>query len=344
MTNPLIARRAIGCCVALMLAGCGGSQPPIAAPGAMPQSHAAATHAERGGSWMLPPMEGHKSVLIYASGVYGGVYVYDYFTGKQLGKLTGPGGPMCVDAKGNIYVAQNDGTTLEYAHGDTKIFQKYTSGATSIGCSVDARNDLAVTRESGVVTVFAGGDPSKRKTYSNPSCGPGMFAMGYDDKGNLLGLNDVKLPVTVCALLAGSKSETTLKTKSFEINAPGHTMWDGKYITLTDQAIHGKHSYHDGIVEASLSGSTLTSHGEPILTDTCDKGGGTDIVSPFILGERNTPVNHLQGKVIVAINSVCTAAGIYEIEFWHYPRGGDPYKVYKVSLPLSGVGTVSIGY
>jgi hypothetical protein len=40
--------------VATMLAGCGESQPPIGAPGRMPQSQgsAIATSAERGGSWM----------------------------------------------------------------------------------------------------------------------------------------------------------------------------------------------------------------------------------------------------------------------------------------------------
>jgi phospholipase C len=36
------------------LAACGGSQPPIGAPGAMPQSRASATQADRGGSWMAP--------------------------------------------------------------------------------------------------------------------------------------------------------------------------------------------------------------------------------------------------------------------------------------------------
>ena len=39
---------------AALLAGCGGSQPPIGAPGAIPQSRVAASPAERGGSWMLP--------------------------------------------------------------------------------------------------------------------------------------------------------------------------------------------------------------------------------------------------------------------------------------------------
>jgi hypothetical protein len=37
-----------------LFVGCGGSQPPIGAPGAMRQSHAIATHPERRGSWMLP--------------------------------------------------------------------------------------------------------------------------------------------------------------------------------------------------------------------------------------------------------------------------------------------------
>lgn len=311
---------------AVLLAGCAGL-------GTVPQSIGVAANVDGAA---------RRSILIYASGLYGGVYIYDYFSGKQVGKLKGPGGPMCVDAEGDVFIAQNNGTTLEYAHGGTKILNTYTPGATSIGCSVDAKNNLAVTATSGVVTVYVGGDPSKSKTYSSPSC-TDMFGMGYDDQGNLIGLNDSNLPVSVCGVLAGSKKEKTLSMKGFTVNVPGHTMWDGKYIALTDQAFLDKHTYDDGIVEASLSGSKLTSHGEPILTDNCTKGGGTDIVSPFILGDKNTPVNRKQGKVIVAVNPVCTGAGIYEIEFWHYPRGGNPYKVYKVKVELGGVGAVSIG-
>jgi hypothetical protein len=46
-----------------LLAACGGSQLPIGAPGAMPQSQtsAIATHANRGGSWMLPERSGKMS-------------------------------------------------------------------------------------------------------------------------------------------------------------------------------------------------------------------------------------------------------------------------------------------
>ena len=69
------------CAAAAMLAGCGGSQP----PGAMPQTFAIATHADRGKSWMLPEAKRIK-VLIYAS--EGNINVYDYDTAKQVGSLT----------------------------------------------------------------------------------------------------------------------------------------------------------------------------------------------------------------------------------------------------------------
>ena len=36
-----------------LLAGCGGSQPPIGALGTIPQTSAIATHADRGKSWMV---------------------------------------------------------------------------------------------------------------------------------------------------------------------------------------------------------------------------------------------------------------------------------------------------
>jgi len=55
MRSTDLGRYALSSCVAAaMLAACGGSQPPIGAPGAMPQSRAIVTHASRGGSWMLP--------------------------------------------------------------------------------------------------------------------------------------------------------------------------------------------------------------------------------------------------------------------------------------------------
>ena len=72
-----------------MLAASGGSQPPIGALGAMPQSHAAATatHAKRAGSWMLPEAKGDD--LLYAAQWDGAVLVFSYPALKGVGELTG---------------------------------------------------------------------------------------------------------------------------------------------------------------------------------------------------------------------------------------------------------------
>jgi hypothetical protein len=71
-----------------MLAGCGGSQTPIA----MPQTNAIATHAQRGTSWMLP--EAKSEDLLYASDVHNNVVdVYSFPRGKYVGVLTGFGSP-----------------------------------------------------------------------------------------------------------------------------------------------------------------------------------------------------------------------------------------------------------
>ena len=55
MTSLVFSRYALAMGVAAaLLAGYGGLQPPIGIPGAVPQSRATATHADRARSWMLP--------------------------------------------------------------------------------------------------------------------------------------------------------------------------------------------------------------------------------------------------------------------------------------------------
>lgn len=144
------------CAAAAALTACGAAQPAGVTPGAMQQSRTSAMFTDRNESWMLQQSKGHKSILIYAGGVYGSIYIYDYFTGKQVGKLNiNAGYGACVDAKGDVFIGQSDATTLEYAHGGTKVLNAYSTAGISDGCSVDAKNDLAITNE-GNVTVFAG--------------------------------------------------------------------------------------------------------------------------------------------------------------------------------------------
>ena len=56
------------CVAAALFAGCGGSQPPIGAPGAMPQTSAVATNADRARSWMLS--EAKSGDLLYVTHEY----------------------------------------------------------------------------------------------------------------------------------------------------------------------------------------------------------------------------------------------------------------------------------
>ncbi len=91
---------AIGAASAL-LAGCGGSQPPIGAPGAMPQSRATTTQARHGKSWMLP--EAKRENLIYTVSNPRAVLSYD--TGKLVGTIVSSYDyeGVCADESGNVF-------------------------------------------------------------------------------------------------------------------------------------------------------------------------------------------------------------------------------------------------
>jgi hypothetical protein len=343
-----------------LLAGCAGLQSSNGAPAAMPQRGNATglpplwvqrdmalamphyvqrpMHAGHDRSWMLPQKK--KSVLIYAAGS-SEVDVYDYSNGKLVGTLSDGGGYSgCVDAKGDVYIANFDEEdVVEYAHGGTKVLNTYElSGGTPIGCSVDAKGDVAVTSfDPGEVTVFARGNPKKGTTYSG-AC-TYMWSMGYDRNGNLIGIGETSSGTRCYAgLLTGGTSITSLSF-SGTIDFADGTMWDGKYIALGDQEAGG--TFDTGAYPSTLNGSTLSPIGsEVVFTDTC-YNDYTDIINPFIVGKKNTPINDSQGKVVVGTNSWCPDGGGYGIKFWHYPQGGKPFKTY--SQDSGTVLAVSIG-
>lgn len=319
------------------LAACGGSTQ----SGLVPSAAVRASSA-RDGSWMSP-LARRKSKLLYVSAFNGSdVTVYDYRTGEQVGMLTGLSSPagQCVDAKGNIYIS-NSGTGVvnEYNHGGTKLIKTFATTGDAFGCSVDKAGDLAVTDflgpsyTPGSVAIFPKGS-SKGVVYSNPTDCRAIWPAGYDDKGNLVMIaeNQASEAVTFCAVLKGSKSLTTLTTSGFTIYSPDSTMWDGKYIALGDQQIGG--GLQSGMIEATLSGSKLTSHGQVVLGDTC-QGDYTHVVLPFIIGRKNTPVNDKQSKVVAGANEICSA----DFRLWHYPAGGAPFKSFTFQ---SGGQSVSI--
>lgn len=326
--------------IGALLVGCG------ALPGAMPQAAATAAHADRGKSWMLPGVKANKSALLYLSD-YGAnaVYVLDYRTGEQVGELTGLDKPEagCVDAAGDVYIANDgNGSFVEYAHGGTKPIRTFETDGYATGCSVDRKNDFAgfdwaTFDDTGIapgeVCIWKGGK-GKANCYSNADYCYYMWGAGYDDKGNLIIASQDYTGTTMCAVLAGSSKLTTVQFEGDPPLYPGGVMWDGEYITLTYQFLDS--STETGIVRATLSGYTLKVQGETYVTADSCVSGPFDVVAPFIVGARNTPVNRVQGKVVIGGNQAYCKNSDNGLDFWRYPAGGDPYKSDSVDFFPSG--------
>jgi hypothetical protein len=74
---------------AALLAGCGGSQPPVGASGAISQNRVVATYGDSSGSWMLPdarsgqPIYAATGPLIYITNI-----IEDTVTVYRAGEVT----------------------------------------------------------------------------------------------------------------------------------------------------------------------------------------------------------------------------------------------------------------
>ncbi len=149
-----------------LLAGCGGSQPPIGAPGAMPQSRTIAMQAGRGGSSSLPEVTVGSSdyevsgPLLYVTNyTYNSVTVY-HAKDKNPAPiatisdgLNSPAGD-CLDSQGTLYVTNDPisgpGWISEYPFGATTASKVVANGInTPAYCAVDGKGNLWVTNIGG---------------------------------------------------------------------------------------------------------------------------------------------------------------------------------------------------
>jgi hypothetical protein len=293
---------------AAFLAGCGGSQPPIGAPGAMPQSRAIATRAQRGGSWMLP--ESSKQSLLYVADYRANaVYAYSYPKGKSAGAITGISGPdsVCVDKSGNIWVTNQGGTILEYAHGGTSPIKSLSDPSQYQGaCSVDPlTGNLAVVDSyspsgSGEVLIFknASGMPTR---YVTPLI-THYAGAGYDTKGNLFvdGITD-SAHFNLVELSKGAnafKGITLTKTGGPE---PSGVQWIGTYLAVGFSTNGG--SGHSVIWQLKIAKHTGTLLGKTTLE----------------------PAAAIEGFFIQ--DSTLVAPEDTAVFFFKYPAGGFPTKM-----------------
>jgi hypothetical protein len=287
------------------IAGCGGSQPPISAPGAMPQGRPIATQANRGGSGMAP--EAKSGDLLYVS-FETSVHVYSYPQLKAqhflYGFRTALG--LCADKAGNVWITDTGaGTIVEYAHGGSKpIATRNNKNRGFISCSVDPRTgnlavpDDATTRNSrGDVAIYQPGRERPLR-YRIPAFNPLYCA--YDDRGNLF-VNGVN---SASALYFGELPYGSSKFISITIpngvDAVGAMQWDGQYLAVTNNVL----SSTTPVYRLSIRGTKARKVGVVRLS-----------------ADAALSALWIQGSTI--IGSSITYA---DVALWRYPRGGQPVK------------------
>jgi hypothetical protein len=326
MKNVDFGRCALGICLAAaMLAGCGGSQPPIGAPGAMAQNRAAAAHPDHSGSWMLP--EAKSEALLYLSAGQGGesgfVKVFSYPQGKLVGTVTGLYEPFgeCVDSSGDVFVVAyanpslNASNIYEYAHGGTTPIATLNDPGVGWGCSVDpTTGNLAVTGgdpsypDEGAVAIYAAAQGTPTMYYS--SAFKAFGNCGYDNTGNLyLDGALVSTQIGFARLAGGSQSIQTIS-----LNKPIYTVggflpsvqWDGNNVTIS--SFPNKEGTGTLLIyQLKISGNSATVKGTSELKSQKHVGhlGQTWIFEKTVVGAED-------------------GDNFGKASYWNYPEGGKP--------------------
>ena len=290
------------CATAALLAGCGGSQPPIGAPGAERQPSANATHEATGRSWMLPGAS--SGDLIYAVHGCSGTCVISYPSLTLVGTVATSGSAICSDTSGNVFIPE-DSQVTEYAHGGTTpIATLGLPGYLAAGCAVDpTTNNLAV--------VFKGSD-ADIAIFANEQGTPTLYAShigseycGYDNSGNLF--VDGSVQEAQFAELPKGASDFTVLSISYSVGVPGQVQWDGKYITY-----EGRGSPEATIYRLAISGSAATIVGTTTLKSIKYRASqswlyGSKVIAPYY--DQGSRFN------IVGV--------------WDYPQGGKVRKTIK---------------
>jgi hypothetical protein len=327
-------RFALSTCVpAAMLAGCGGSQQPIGAPGVMSQRPAIATQALNGES---AARRAKGADLLYSSTIDDTVLIFAYPQGKLLETLAGFQIPMglCSDKEGNVFVVDLGAEDIvEFAHGGNKpIATLDDSGNDPNACYVDPTTDnLAVAggglHTGGNVAVFAGAQ-GKPVVYTAPPLSLLAWCT-YDGSGNLFAegyaTGSATPPGAIVELPSGGKQFTRLSL-NVQIGGGGDVQWDGQYLAVSSPrgagpGMHGPAT----IYQFRISGSSAT------MVNTIELSTGKGNKNPGGVefwvqdGYLVAPKNHTGG-----------------IGRWRYPGGGLPVKTHPTHGYQIGV-TISKG-
>ena len=317
----------------VMLVGCGGSQTPLAAPGAIQQGPSIAIRT--------------KGDLLYVSsnGFY--VYMYSYPKGQLVGRISGLVEPLgeCVDASGDVFITAFSGRTstsssiYKYPHGGITPIATLRDPGHAFGCSIDpTTGDLAVANQYdpsnpyniayGSVAIYEGAHYGPTMYYPSEF---GVIACGYDNKGKLyLTVYGSQPGVAELARLSTGGRSFALLTLNATIygngSFPPGVQWDGKQMTVSSNEEDGAPVL---LYRLSISGSKATVVGTTTLE---------------IKKNHHEGQTWIEGHTVVGIFTDKDKGGV---AFWAYPQGGNPkfqinHIAYRGQYTLHGV-TISRG-
>jgi hypothetical protein len=163
---------------AAMLAGCGASQPTIGAPGAMPQTSAIATRAERGGSGPFLYAAGWK-LSMYALGSTEPIHVTSPPYVSQA--------YIALDSHGDLCLANGNITAPAISAYNARTLQlEGTRGGAGAGPVAANRAGYLYEASGAYVLVYATGCTHYVNAINHCVCGPLVF----DQSGNLYAGSD----------------------------------------------------------------------------------------------------------------------------------------------------------
>lgn len=253
--------------VAALIAACGGSQPPIGAPGVMPKSlvSPAQTDEKTSGSVNVsanfdPEGTGgtfkNKAPLLYVT-EFDPFYKYNdvkVFLARRnnpspIARITDgilePAGD-CIDSHGTLYVSNQGGFVNLYAAGKTKLLRRITKGLRDPAfCAIDANDSLWVADFDGWVNEYKQGGSKPSETITQGLTCPNGIAI--DQAGDLYVSNGPGNCSTLSIQIYAPGKKIPSRTITDGITSPvGITVDSNGTLYVANIAQNNVEEYHAG--------------------------------------------------------------------------------------------------
>jgi hypothetical protein len=273
-----------------------------------------------------------KDDLVYVTNQNAEVTVYNLATAQLVGVLTRFTEPMgeCVDAGGNVYIADESAQTIvEYAHGGKKPVKTFDDSPDSPRtCAIDPKTgNLAVANKDDVAIWSKGSSEPTRYTDSSLD---GFIGCAYDDNGNLL-VSDYStfawLPRAgsklVDLVIPGPKSGWRWGISGIQ--------WDGRFFVLDGRITAYRITVLHGL--AYYVGDTRLYHASSYSSSS---SSNYDIVyGPYWIFRPSSTSQNAQ-----ILTPICDQFGCPSVESFKYPSGDGP--VFKFTHGLDGPIDVAV--